>query len=103
MTDLLDDEAELGNFTHNSDTAAAPDFNPTAQGRLRSFVERLERLSEDKAAVMLDMKEVFAEAKGEGYCTKTLRTVLKRRTQDKAKLQEAEAILETYLIALGDI
>ena len=104
MTDLLDDEAELGNFTHNSDAAAAADvLTATAQGRLRSFVERLERLDEDKQAVMLDIKEVFAELKGEGYDVAVMRMVLKRRKQDKAKLQETEAILDLYLAALGDI
>lgn len=75
----------------------------TAQGRLRSIVERLERLEEDKQAVMVDMKEVFAEAKSEGYCTKTLRKVMRLRKQDKAKRQEDEAVLNLYLSALGEI
>ena len=72
-----------------------------AQGRLRSIVERLERLDEDKAAVMADMKEVFAEAKGEGYDVKTLRKVMRIIKMDKAKRQEEEAILDLYLSALG--
>lgn len=103
MTDTLDDE--LGNFTDNSDKfdASADVLTATAQGRLRSFVERLERLEEDKAAVMTDMKEVFAEAKGEGYDVKILRQVLRIRKQDKAKRQEQEAILDLYLSALGEI
>ena len=75
----------------------------TAQGRLRSIIERLERLEEDKQAVMTDMKEVFAEAKGEGYDVKTLRKVIRIRKQDKAKRQEEEAILDLYLSALGEI
>ena len=75
----------------------------TAQGRLRTLVERLERLEEDKQAVMGDMKEVFAEAKGEGYDVKVLRKVLRVRKQDKAKRQEEEAILDLYLSALGEI
>ena len=75
----------------------------TAQGRLRSIIERLERLEEDKQAVMVDMKEVFAEAKGEGYDVKVLRKVLRLRKQDKAKRQEEEAILDLYLSALGEI
>ena len=74
-----------------------------AQGRLRTIVERLERLEEDKAAVMADLKEVFAEAKGEGYDVKTLRKVLRIRKQDRAKRQEEEAILDLYLSALGEI
>ena len=75
----------------------------TAQGRLRSIIERLERLEEDKQAVMVDMKEVFAEAKGEGYDVKTLRKVIRIRKQDKAKRQEEEAILDLYLSALGEV
>ena len=74
-----------------------------AQGRLRTIVERLERLEEDKAAVMADLKEVFAEAKGEGYDVKTLRKVLRIRKQDRAKRQEEEAILDLYLSAIGEI
>jgi uncharacterized protein (UPF0335 family) len=82
----------------------APDvLTAMAQGRLRSIIERLERLEEDKKAVMADMKEVFSEAKGEGYDVKTLRKVIRLRKQDKAKRQEEEAILELYLSALGDL
>lgn len=89
-----------------NDTAfdACPDvLTATAQGRLRAIIERLERLEEDKQAVMLDMKEVFAEAKGEGFDVKILRKVIRIRKQDKAKRQEEEAILDLYLSALGEI
>lgn len=78
-------------------------LNVAAQGRLRSIVERLERLAEDKAAVTADEKEVFAEAKGEGYDVKTLRRVLALRKIDKAKRQEADAVLDLYMSALGEI
>lgn len=78
-------------------------LSASATGRLRTVVERLERLEEDKQAVMSDMKEVFAEAKGEGYDVKTLRKVLRLRKMDKAKRAEEQAILDTYLIALGDM
>ena len=64
---------------------------------------RIERLEEDKAAVMADMKEVFLEAKGEGYDVKILRKVIRIRKQDKAKRQEEDAILDLYLSALGEI
>ena len=83
---------------------SSPDvLNSAAQGRLRTVIERLERLEEDKAAIMADMKEVFAEAKGEGYDVKILRKVIRIRKQDKAKRQEEDAILDLYLSALGDI
>lgn len=83
---------------------ASPDvLTSAAQGRLRTVIERLERLEEDKAAVMADMKEVFAEAKGEGYDVKILRKVIRIRKQDKARRQEEDAILDLYLSALGEI
>lgn len=83
---------------------ASPDvLGENAQGRLRGIIERLERLAEDRQAVMDDMKEVFGEAKGEGYDVKILRRVLRLRKQDKAKRQEEEAILDLYLSALGDL
>lgn len=75
----------------------------SAQGRLRSLVERIENLERDKQDVMSDIKEVFAEAKGEGYDVKILRKVIRIRKQDKAKRQEEEAILDLYLSALGDV
>jgi len=74
-----------------------------AQGRLRTIIERIERLEEDKKAILEDMKEVFAEAKGEGFDVKILRKVIRMRKQDKAKRQEEEAILDLYLSALGEI
>lgn len=83
--------------------AGADVLTATAQGRLKTIIERLERLEEDKQAVMTDMKEVFAEAKGEGYDTKVLKKVLRLRAQDKAKRQEEQAILDLYLSALGEI
>ena len=83
---------------------ASPDvLTSAARGRLRTVIERLERLEEDKAAVMADMKEVFAEAKGEGYDVKILRKVIRIRKQDKAKRQEEDAILDLYMSALGEI
>jgi uncharacterized protein (UPF0335 family) len=83
---------------------SSPDvLNSAAQGRLRTIIERIERLEEDKAAVMADMKEVFAEAKGEGYDVKILRKVIRIRKQDKAKRQEEDAILDLYLSALGEL
>lgn len=83
---------------------AGPDvLTSAAQGRLRTIIERLERLEEDKRAVLADMKEVFSEAKGEGYDVKILRKVLKIRAQDRAKRQEEESILDLYLSALGEV
>ncbi|MGX1198829.1 DUF2312 domain-containing protein [Parvibaculum sp. MBR-TMA-1.3b-4.2] len=72
-----------------------------AQDQLRSIVERIERLEEEKAAIANDIKEVYAEAKGNGFDTKTLRQVVRLRKQDKAERQEQEAVLELYMHALG--
>ena len=72
-----------------------------AAAELRQFVERIERLEEEKAAISNDVKEVFAELKSRGYDAKVVRQVLRIRKQDKAERQEQEAILELYLSALG--
>lgn len=83
---------------------ASPDvLNIAAQGRLRTIIERLERLEEDKQAVMTDQKEVFAEAKGEGYDVKALRKVIRLRKIDRAKREEENAILDLYLTTLGEV
>ncbi len=74
-----------------------------AHDQLRSVIERIERLEDEKAATAADIKEVYAEAKANGFDTKTLRQVVRIRKQDKAERQEQEAILELYLSALGMI
>jgi len=76
----------------------------SAQGKLRSLVERIERLNEDRAAVQTDIKEVFAEAKGEGFDVKILRRVIALRARDAAAIQEEKALLELYMGAIqGDL
>jgi len=72
-----------------------------AKDRLRSFIERVERLEEERAALSADIREVYSEAKGEGFDTKTMRQVVRFRKMDKADFQEAEAMLDLYLSALG--
>jgi uncharacterized protein (UPF0335 family) len=74
-----------------------------AHEQLRSVIERIERLEEEKAATSADIKEVYAEAKANGFDTATLRQVVRIRKQDKSERQEAESILELYLSALGMI
>lgn len=78
------------------DTDHPPSLGDNAAGRLNSIVERLERLEEDRLAVMADKKEVFAEAKGEGFDVKTLRWALAERKLDKAKRQERDAVRDLY-------
>ena len=85
------------------DASSIEVLNSTAQSQLKAIVERIERLEEDKATVANDLKEVFAEAKGNGFDTKTLRKVVRWRKQDRAKRQEEDASLDLYLSALCEI
>ncbi len=78
------------------------DLNRTAQGQLRSLVERIERLDQEKAEIAEQIKEVFAEAKGNGFDVKIMRIVLRLRKKDRAKRREEEAVLDLYLEALGE-
>ncbi|MBX2804522.1 MAG: DUF2312 domain-containing protein [Hyphomicrobiales bacterium] len=80
---------------------AAQALNGSAKDHLRAFIERIERLEEEKAALANDIKEVFAEAKSTGFDTKAIRAILKIRKQDDHERMEAEAVLATYLHALG--
>ncbi len=72
-----------------------------AAGQLKSLVERIERLEEERAALTADIREVYAEAKGNGFDTKIMRQVVRMRRLDRAERQELEAILDLYLSALG--
>ena len=86
------------------DASAHPDvLNQAAQGQIRSIVERIERLELEKAELAEQIKEVFAEAKGNGFDVKILRKVVRIRKQDRAKRMEEEAILDLYLSAMGEI
>lgn len=69
--------------------------------QLRAFVERIERLEEEKKAIADDVKDVYAEAKGNGYDTKILRQVVRLRKQEASERAEQEAVLDLYLQALG--
>ncbi len=72
-----------------------------AADQLRSFIERVERLEEEKAALTADIRDVYAEAKGQGFDTKIMRQVVRMRKLDTADRQEQEAVLDLYLTALG--
>ncbi len=85
------------------DASSLDTLNTTAQGKLKSLIERIERLEEDKAAVASDLKEVYGEAKGEGFDVKIVRKVVRLRKQDSAKRQEEEALVELYISAIGGL
>jgi uncharacterized protein (UPF0335 family) len=72
-----------------------------AAGQLRAFIERIERLEEEKQTIADDIKDVFAEMKGTGFDTKAVRAIIRLRKKDQAERQEEEAILDLYKAALG--
>jgi uncharacterized protein (UPF0335 family) len=87
-------------------TAAATDERPAARfakEHLKAFVERVERLEEEKKAISDDIRDVYAEARTNGFDAKALRAIVRLRKQDADERREHETILETYMLALGMI
>jgi uncharacterized protein (UPF0335 family) len=85
-------------------TAAVQEEAPAtrfAKDQLKSIIERIEWLEEEKKTISDDIRDVYAEAKGNGYDVKALRTIVRMRKQDANERQEQETILETYMQALG--
>ena len=83
--------------------AAATEEHATrfAKDQLKAIIERIERLEEEKKTISDDIRDVYAEAKGNGYDVKALRTIIRMRKEDPNERAEQETILETYLQALG--
>ena len=69
--------------------------------QLKSIVDRIERLEDDKSAIALDIKDVYAEAKGNGFDTKIIRKIIAMRKKDQRAIAEEQALLDTYMQALG--
>ena len=88
---------------HNTGVAEEQPATRFAKDHLKAFVERIERLEEEKKSIADDIKDVLAEAKATGFDVKALRTVIRLRKQDVDERKEQEAILETYLHELGMI
>ncbi len=84
-----------------ADDITSESAQTVAAGQLRAFIERIERLEEDKKAIADDIKEVYAEMKGTGFDTKAVRTIVRLRKKDQAERQEEEAIIDLYKNALG--
>jgi uncharacterized protein (UPF0335 family) len=84
-----------------ADDITADSAQTVAAGQLRAFIERIERLEEEKKTISDDIKEVFAEAKGTGFDIKALRTIIRLRKKDPSERQEEEAIIDLYMAALG--
>ena len=85
----------------SAEESGAASVHTVAAGQLRAFIERVERLEEDKKAIADDIKEVYAEMKGNSFDTKAVRTLVRLRKKDQNERHEEEAILELYKAALG--
>lgn len=83
------------------DTPAAAATSGSSAQRLRSFIERIERLEEEKAGITADIKEVYAEAKGTGFDVKAMRQVVRLRKMEQESRRELEELLDLYKRALG--
>ena len=81
--------------------SSSDDVSGIAANQLKSFVQRIERLEEEKRALAEDIKEVYSEAKGRGFDIKILRKVIALRKKDQQELDEEQAVLDIYLRALG--
>ena len=84
-----------------ADEAGHEASQAVAAGQLRAYVERVGRLEEEKAAIATDIREVYSEAKGNGFDTKALRTVVRLRKKDRDERLEEEAVVDLYKSALG--
>lgn len=84
-----------------TDEIAGDSAQTIAVGQLRAFIERIERLEEEKQGVADDIKVVFAELKASGFDTKAVRTIIRLRKKEEHERQEEEAILQLYMDALG--
>ncbi len=78
-----------------------PETAGLAAGQLKSFIERIERLEEEKKALADDIREVYAEAKGSGFDAKVMRQVVRARKMETAERQEQEALFDLYMSAVG--
>ena len=87
----------------SEEAPATVGHNSVAGDQLKYIVSRIERMEGEKADIATDIKEIYAEAKGNGFDTKTIRKVIRLRKQDKAEREEQEALLDVYLAALGMI
>ena len=86
---------------HNSETESP--ITKFSKDQLKAVIERIERLEEEKKTISDDIKDVYSEAKGNGFDVKALRTIVRMRKQDANERAEQETLLETYMHALGMI
>lgn len=94
---------EIADRRSNTGVARDEPVTKFAKEQLRAIIERIERCEEEKKTISDDIRDIYVEAKGNGYCVKTLRQVVRMRKQDPNERAECETILETYLLALDMI
>lgn len=100
--DLAGDGEDMrGHNSRNSDDDITSDASTIAVGQLRAYIERIERLEEEKKTIGDDIREVYAELKGSGFDSKIVRMLIKKRKQEDHVRQEEEAMLQLYMDALG--
>lgn len=92
----MTDEKQIANIGHNSER-----FEAAASSRLKSLIERIERLEEEKAGLAADIKDIYAEAKGTGFDAKVLRKIVRLRKMDIEKRREEDELIELYKSAIG--
>lgn len=95
----VDEDEDMG----ANAAAEAKDVGGVAGKRLRAFIDRIERLEEEKAVMMEDIKEIYAEAKGVGFDAKTIRKIVSLRKMDAEKRRESDELLDLYKTAIGMI
>lgn len=93
-------DASVADFRQQKETTAN-DAGGVSGQRLKAFIERVERLEEEKAGLAEDIKDIMAEAKGVGFDTKTMRKIIRLRKMDAQKRQEEDELLELYKSAIG--
>ena len=96
-------DPNIAQFPSSSEETETKDTGGVAGERLKSFIERLERLEQEKSDIAEDMKEVYAEAKSVGFDTKTMRKIIRLRKMDTEKRREEDELLELYKAAIGMI
>jgi uncharacterized protein (UPF0335 family) len=95
---MLETESENAGIGHNSGTS---EVEPIAQDRLRSLVERVEALADERDAISSDIRDIFTEAKSAGFDVKTLRALIRVRRMDAADVEEQEMMLQLYKRTMG--
>ena len=98
---MPDNVASFPQSENENDEQETQDVGGVAGQRLRSFLERIENLEEEKSNLAEDIKEVYAEAKGVGFDVKTMRRIIKLRKMDTEKRREQDELLELYKSAIG--